>query len=89
MMQDLKKCLRTKLIELNIFTLRDIGSDVDRITAKRFGQWATRLYVILFISALTILIFYTIIRPHILTKNFDEPSFIFYNHLRKTYGDEL
>ncbi|CAF4901558.1 unnamed protein product [Rotaria sp. Silwood1] len=66
-----------------------MGSDVDRITAKRFDQWATRLYVILFISALTILMFYTIIRPHTLTKNFDEPSFIFYNHLRKTYGDEL
>ncbi|CAF2840226.1 unnamed protein product [Rotaria sp. Silwood2] len=89
MVQNLKKRLHTKLIELNIFTLRDMGSDVDRITAKRFGQWATRLYVILFISALAILIFYTIIEPHTLTKNFDEPSFILYNHLRKTYGDEL
>ena len=89
MIKNLVKLIRTTLIEMNIFTSRDLGSDVDRITAKRYGQWATRLYFILFLSGLTILIFYTIIQPHTLTKNFNKPSFIYYNHLRKIYADEL
>ncbi|CAF1350011.1 unnamed protein product, partial [Adineta ricciae] len=89
MIKNLIKLIRTTLVEMNIFTSRDLGSDVDRITAKRYGQWATRLYFILFLSGLTILIFYTIIQPHTLTKNFNKPSFIYYNHLRKIYADEL
>ncbi|CAF1056856.1 unnamed protein product [Adineta steineri] len=83
------KLLYTTLVELNIFSSRDLGSDINRATAKRYGQWATRLYFILFIISLTILIFYTIIQPHPLTKKFDQPSFNSYNHLREIYGDDL
>ena len=89
MIQNLTKLLRTTLIELNIFASRDLGSDVDRLTAKRYGQWATRLYFVSFISVLVILVFYTMIQPHTLTKSFDVPSLIDYNRLRRTYGDEL
>ncbi|CAF1633574.1 unnamed protein product, partial [Adineta ricciae] len=89
MVLNLIKLLRDKCIELNIFKSRDFGSDVDRITAKRYGQWATRLFLILFLSGLIILIFYTIIRPHIVIKHFNKPSFVHYNHLRELYGNKL
>ncbi|CAF0890659.1 unnamed protein product [Adineta steineri] len=89
MIRDLIKLLSTTLIELNIFSTRDFGSNTDQITAKRYGRWATRLYIVLFLSCLIILIFYTIIRPATLTKTFDQPSFIRYTHLKKTYGSKL
>ncbi|CAF4024878.1 unnamed protein product [Adineta steineri] len=89
MIRKLIKLLSTSLIELNIFSTPDFGSSTDQITAKRYGRWATRLYIILFLSCLIILIFYTIIRPHSLTKTFDQPSFIRYTHLKKTYGNKL
>lgn len=81
--------LRITITELNIFRLRDLGSDVDRVIAKRYGIWATRLYFILFLSGLTVIMFYTSIQPHAFIKNFSEPSFRYYNYLRKTYGDDL
>lgn len=87
--QNLTKLLRTTLIELNIFTLRDLGSDVDRVTAKRYGQWATRLYVVSLITVVVIFACYTMIQPHTSTKSFDKPSFIDYIHLRRTYDDGL
>ncbi|UJR06647.1 hypothetical protein I4U23_010933 [Adineta vaga] len=89
MIQNTIKMLRTTLTDLNIFMLRDFGSDLDRVTAKRYGRWATRLYFILFITSFTILILYTIIQPNILTKKFDKPSFTYYNRLRQIYGDDL
>ncbi|CAF1147349.1 unnamed protein product [Adineta steineri] len=89
LIQSLIKLLPTKLIELNIFISRDIGSDVNQVKAKIYGQWATRLYMILFISSLTILIFYTAIQPKALIKNFDQPSFTYYNHLKEVYGVDL
>ncbi|CAF4184288.1 unnamed protein product, partial [Adineta steineri] len=89
MIRKLIKLLSTKLIELNVFSTRDFGSNTDQITAKRYGRWATRLYIILFLICLIILIFYTTIQPHSLTKTFDQPSFIRYTHLKKTYGNKL
>ncbi|CAF4022394.1 unnamed protein product [Adineta steineri] len=89
MIRNLIKLLSTRVTELNIFSTRDFGSNTDQITAKRYGRWATRLYIILFLSCLIILIFYTTIQPHSLTKTFDQPSFIRYIHLKKTYGNKL
>ncbi|UJR19296.1 hypothetical protein I4U23_022425 [Adineta vaga] len=89
MIQNIIKMLYETLIDLNIFVSRDFASDLDRMTVKRYGQWATRLYFILFISSLTILILYTIIKPQILTKKFNEPSFTYYNQLKDKYNDEL
>jgi len=89
MIQNIVELLHTTLIELNIFTVHDMGSNIDQVTAKRYGQLATRFYVILFLSGLTIVIFYTIFQPHIVSKNFDKPSFDYYNHLRTIYGDKL
>lgn len=81
--------LRTTIIELNIFTARDVGSEVDQVTAKRYGQLATRLYFILFFTGLTILLFYTVIQPHVVIKTFDKPPLNYYNRLRTIYGDKL
>ncbi|CAF1511481.1 unnamed protein product [Adineta ricciae] len=81
--------LRTTLVELNIFTLRDFGASVDRITAKHYGRWATRLYLILFTVGLSILLFYGVAQPQPSTTNFDQPEFAFYNDLRKRYGEDL
>ena len=81
--------LRTTLVELNIFTLRDFGASVDRLTAKHYGRWATRLYLTLFIGGLSILLFYGVAQPQPLTTSFDEPKLAFYNDLRKRYGEDL
>ncbi|CAF0893736.1 unnamed protein product [Rotaria sordida] len=74
---------------LNIFPLRYFGSNVDRRIAKYLGKLATRLYIILFIIGLAILTLYTIVRPQIITKTFDKPSFYLYNKLKKEYQDKL
>ncbi|UJR34784.1 hypothetical protein I4U23_027565 [Adineta vaga] len=86
---NLIKRLRTTIVELNIFTIRHFGTNVDRITAKHYGQLATRLYLILFTSGISILIFYGMFQPYISTENFNKPSFIVYSHLRTLYGDDL
>ncbi|CAF1195209.1 unnamed protein product [Adineta steineri] len=88
-MRSLIKFLGTTLIELNIFSLRDMSSGMDRITAKRLGRWATRLYIALFIGGLCVLTIYTIVQPHAVTKTFDISSFSIYNDSQKKYGDEL
>ncbi|CAF1086280.1 unnamed protein product [Adineta ricciae] len=85
----LVKLLRTTLVELNIFTLRNFGASVDRITAKHYGRWATRLYLILFSGGLSILLFYGVAQPQPSTTKFDQPKFAFYNDLRKRYGENL
>ncbi|CAF1292316.1 unnamed protein product [Adineta steineri] len=66
-----------------------MGSSMDVITAKRLGQWATRLYIALLISGFSILTIYTIVQPHVVTKTFDTSSFSIYNDLQQKYGDKL
>ena len=62
---------------------------MDQITAKRYGQWTTRLYIILLVSSLGIVATYTIIDPQSLTKTFDKPVFDVYKQLKHKYGDQL
>jgi len=81
--------LYTELIELNLFSVRDFGNNVDRTIAKRLGQWATRLYIVLLIVGMAILALYTFIQPETLTKTFDRPSFDQYKNLKQAHGDEL
>jgi hypothetical protein len=76
-------------VNLNIFPLRDFGNNLDRTTAKRLSQYATRLYIILFIVSAVVLTLYTIFEPRATTKTFDKPSFDVYKQLRKDYGDKL
>ena len=89
LVRNLVTLLYTKLINLNAFPLWDFGSHVDRMTAIRLGQWATRLHIILFAIGFAILAVYTVIRPQTLTKTFDKPTFNLYNHLKRHYGDKL
>ncbi|CAF1649187.1 unnamed protein product, partial [Adineta ricciae] len=81
--------LRNTILNLNIFTVHDFGSHDDRATVKRHGQWATRLFFILFLSSLILLISYTTIQPKTITKTYDRPLFTFYKHLIEIHGDEL
>ncbi|CAF1468291.1 unnamed protein product [Adineta ricciae] len=73
--------LYTKSIDVNIFPLRTFENHIDRRRAKRLGQLATRLYIILLIISLVIATFYTIIEPRTLIKTFDKPSLDLYNEL--------
>lgn len=86
---DLIISLRTMLINLNVFPIRTFGSNLDRATAKRSGQLATRLYIVLLIIGFTILGLYTIARPESLTKNFMQPSFAVYENLVLDHNDTL
>ncbi|CAF1242625.1 unnamed protein product [Adineta steineri] len=88
-MRNVIKLLHSTLINLNIFSLSDIGSTLDPIKAKRLGQWATRLYIALFIGGLSILTVYNLIQPQMMTKTFNKPPFNVYKNLKKLYGDEL
>jgi len=76
-------------INLNIFSVRDFGSHVDRTTAKRLGQWTTRLYIVVLIICLTIFALHNFVQPQALTKTFDNPPLSLYNRLIKNYGDKL
>ena len=77
------------VINLNIFSGRDFGSNADRTTVKYLGKWATRLYIVLFAAGLTILTLFTIVQPQMVTETFDKPSFQFYNQRKQQYGDKL
>ena len=79
----------TKLVTLNLFTLREFGSQVNRITAEHLGQWTTRLYIVLLAVGIAILALYTVIQPQTLTETFLKPSFSEYNRLKQVHGDEL
>ncbi len=83
------KLLYDTIVKLNIFLLRDFGSNINRTTAKRLGEWATRLYIVLFVTSITILVLYAAVQSQVLTKTFDKPSFDVYNRLIKNYGDDL
>jgi hypothetical protein len=69
--------------------VRDFGSSVDRMTAKRLGQWATRLYMVLFVVGLVILGIYNAARPTTKTADFDVSSLSSYERLFQKYGNEL
>ncbi|CAF4121788.1 unnamed protein product, partial [Adineta steineri] len=77
------------MMDLNIFPLWRFGSNTDRMTAKRLGQWSTRLYIVLFITSLTTIIIYIGVQPQMLTKSFNEPSLNIYNRLLLDHGDTL
>jgi hypothetical protein len=81
--------LYTKLVNLNMFPLRTFGSNIDRIRAKRLGQLATRLNIILLIISFAILTLYTVIQPQTLTKTFNKPSYNIYNRLLLDHNDTL
>ena len=81
--------LYTKLVTLNVFTVQNFGSHINRITAIHLGQWTTRLYLILCTVGIATLTLYTIIQPQTLTETFDKPSLDEYNRLRYIHGEKL
>lgn len=81
--------LRTELSNFNIFLLRDFNSNLDRPIAKRLGRWATRLYFVLFVVALSVLAVHNLMQPRLLTKTFAHPPFELYQYLLKRHGDAL
>ena len=87
--QKLFTILYTKLVNLNLFPLRDFGSTISRVTAKRLGQLATRLYIVLLTVGLIILVFYTIIQPQLIKKTFDRPSLDVYERLLRDHSETL
>ncbi|CAF4269197.1 unnamed protein product, partial [Adineta steineri] len=76
-------------MNLNLFTVQDFSSSIDRMAAKRLGQWATRLYIVLFIIGLSIPSLYTIIRSQTLTKTYVKPSFKLYEKLQRDHENAL
>ena len=89
MIQKLFTTLYTKLITLNLFPLRNFGSTISRTTAKRLGQLATRLYIVLLTVGLITLLFYTIIQPQVLKKTFNTPSLDLYESLLRDHSETL
>ncbi|CAF1633955.1 unnamed protein product [Adineta ricciae] len=87
--KDLIRTIRKILIELNLFSFRDFGSDLDRIKAKNYGQWATRLYLLLYLLSFSILIFYTLIQPNVVIEAFPKPSLDLYKNLKNRHGNQL
>ncbi|CAF0819652.1 unnamed protein product [Adineta steineri] len=82
-------CIYSKRVHIKtIAELRDFGSDVDQLTARRLGQWATRLYIVLFLVTLISIMFYNIGRETY-TKMFDQPSLNLTKELYEQYGDKL
>jgi len=77
------------VVNLNIFLQRDFGNNIDQMTAKRLGQWATRVYIVSFTAGIGILALYTIVQPHTLTKVFDRPPLSLYNQLIEKYEHNL
>ncbi|CAF1057532.1 unnamed protein product [Adineta ricciae] len=83
------KLLSTKLFNLNIFVSSEFGSNVDRLTTKNYGRWATRLYVILFLSSFIVLTLYTIFQSRTVTTTFTQPLFDTYEILQEIHGNQL
>ncbi|CAF4190583.1 unnamed protein product, partial [Adineta steineri] len=67
----------------------DRDSSIDRMAAKRLGQWTTRLYIILLIIGLSIPALYAIIQSQTLTKTYVKPSFELYEKLQRDHGNAL
>ncbi|CAF1451279.1 unnamed protein product, partial [Adineta steineri] len=76
-------------MNLNLFTVRDFSSSIDRMAAKRLGQWASRLYIVLLIIGLSIPALYAIIQSQILTKTYVKPSFKLYEKLQHDHENAL
>ncbi|CAF0935223.1 unnamed protein product [Adineta steineri] len=89
MMQKLGKLIYNTVVDLNLFPARNFSSHINPMTAKRLGEWTTRLYIILFIVGLFVLLVYTIARRQTVTKTFNQPSFILYNRLHHEHQDKL
>ena len=81
--------LYTKLVNLNLFPLRYFGNATNRTTARRLGQFATRLYMVLITVGLVILIFYTIIQPQLIKKTVNRPSLDVYERLLRDHTETL
>ena len=81
--------LLTKIQELNLFPLHNFGSGTNRLRAKNLGQWATRLYVVLLILIFAVIITYTFVRPQLLTKTFEQPSWNIYHRLEQDHSATL
>ena len=79
----------TQLVNLNLFSIWNFGSKVNRITAQHLGQWSTRIYIVLICVGVGMLSLYTIIRPETLTKTLDTPSLEKLIHLKQIYGNKL
>ncbi|CAF0896457.1 unnamed protein product [Adineta steineri] len=77
------------MINLNIFSVRDFGGNVDRMTAKRLGQWATRLYIIMLIFSVVLLAIFSMVQVRTLTNTFNRPSFELYSQLKHDHADKL
>ncbi|UJR06899.1 hypothetical protein I4U23_011189 [Adineta vaga] len=89
LIQKLLTLLRDLILNLNIFLRRDFDSNLDHNRAKHLGQWATRLYFVLFITILVVLTIYTIVQPQTITKTFNKLSFTLYKRHYQTYGNAL
>lgn len=89
LLQKLFTLLYKMALDVNIFPARNFSSHIDRNTSKRYGQLATRLYIILLTIGLSILTFYTAFQPQLLKKTIDQPSLSLYNRLLLDHGNAL
>jgi hypothetical protein len=87
--QKLVTFVYNSLAHLNIFSVRDFGSNIDRMTAKRLGQWSTVLYMIVFVIGIAILTLYIMFQAETFTKTFNKPSLDLYKDLFQQYEDQL
>lgn len=81
--------LYDSLINLNIFSIQELGSNIDRRKGKLIGKWSTRLYICLFLLSLSILTIYTLVQPETSTKTYSKPSFEYYNQLKSKHKHQL
>lgn len=88
-LKNLCKFLHAALFNLNIFSLQNFGSNIDREKVKYLCRWATRLYIVLFMIGVFILAIYTLLQPDTLTETFVNPSIKTYDRLILEYGDKL
>ncbi|UJR08381.1 hypothetical protein I4U23_012652 [Adineta vaga] len=86
---DMISFLYNNVIDLNLFRRRDFGSNVHRTTTMHLGQWATRLYILLFLISLVVISIYNAVQPRTITKTFPKPTVTLYKQLREKYKDKL
>ena len=87
-----KKVLQTLLkvvVDSNIFSAGAFGGQVERSTAKRLGQWSTRLYILLLAAALIILTLRAMISPETFTNTYPNPSLGTYTKLVTNHRSTL
>ncbi|CAF1210287.1 unnamed protein product [Adineta ricciae] len=88
-LKKLSMFVQSKLLNLNLFPPWTFGSDIERTTAKYYGQLSTRLYIVVLVLSIVISALYTVIRPQTLTKTFVNPSFDTYSRLIRDHKNEL